>query len=258
MIRRTGSFLLFAAAAAAAVRASAGFARRVCHRGRQDLRGHGRAVAGRAGSASGACAGPGPDRGQGRVSRIAPAPAAGTPAREFDWFTQIVFLVVIAGYVAGHPRRDGAAVPHSPGHAGDRHRHGHRARRGDVRGGPARTVQVRDRAVAGRVSNRSGRGAGVDPAAGRPVAGWRRGRAALPRAGQPGTACQGDDRTRRSGGIPGDGSRRRDGRRAGHRHDRAAAAGGVDSALALPGSTWTRPSLTATNSPPAAASVATG
>jgi hypothetical protein len=34
------------------------------------------------------------------VSRVAPAPAAGTPARAFDWFAQVVFLVVMAGYVA--------------------------------------------------------------------------------------------------------------------------------------------------------------
>jgi hypothetical protein len=35
------------------------------------------------------------------VSRVPPAPAAGTPARAFDWFTQILFLVVMAGYAAG-------------------------------------------------------------------------------------------------------------------------------------------------------------
>jgi hypothetical protein len=35
------------------------------------------------------------------VSRVASAPAAGTPAREFDWFGQIAFLVVMTGYVVG-------------------------------------------------------------------------------------------------------------------------------------------------------------
>ncbi len=103
VIRRTGSFLLFAAAAAAAVRACwpgspAGFATVVA---RIDVVTAVLLLAGLVPARRRVRRCPGPDRGQGRVSRIAPAPAAGTPAREFDWFTQIVFLVVIAGYVAG-------------------------------------------------------------------------------------------------------------------------------------------------------------
>jgi hypothetical protein len=121
MTRRTGSLLLFAAAAAAAVRACwlgspAGFATLVARidvvtavlllaglplLARRFLGPAGGSWLGwflRAGAYAAVLALIVAKAG---VSRIALPPAAGTPAREFDWFTQIAFLVVMAGYVAG-------------------------------------------------------------------------------------------------------------------------------------------------------------
>ena len=102
----------------------------------------------------------------------------------FTWFAETIFLLIVAGYVAAilvmtarRPRVAPATLAIGTG-AG--------IVLGVVMcGDAARAREGRHRAVAGGVSNRSGRSACVDPAAGRAAGRRRHGRMALPRTGQP-------------------------------------------------------------------------
>jgi hypothetical protein len=90
--------------------------------------------------------------------------------------------------------------------------------------------------VAGGVGYRSGRGAGLDPAARRAAGGGRYGRVALPRTGigQSGPTHVRQGQAGRRGRIPGDRTRRPDRDGPGRWHGRADAQGGVAAALAVP------------------------
>ena len=139
-----------------------------------------------------------------KASVLRGVPAETGPALQFDWFAQIVFLVVMAGYVAAilamtAPRSRVAPATLAAG----------------TGAGIALGVVMYAVAPLGLTNDATEpwlpaplsihRAARLDPAAGRASGGWRRGRAPLPRTGQPAAGHWCQDLAGWRGGISGAG-----------------------------------------------------